>query len=55
MNDGAAVTTLHVPLARVALCLDCEACFAIGSDACPACGSRAWASIARFLHGRTNA
>jgi hypothetical protein len=25
---------------RLALCLDCESCFAVGLAACPACGGR---------------
>src|SRR5262249_40008027 len=46
------VRTLHLPFGRTALCLDCETCFEIGTDRCPVCGSGAWASVARFLHGR---
>ena len=45
-------TTSHLPLGRLALCLDCETCFEVGSDPCPACGSRIWASVARFLDRR---
>lgn len=41
--------TVHLPLRRLALCLDCEECFEIGFDACPACGSEAWVALARFL------
>lgn len=41
--------TLHLPLRRLGLCLDCEECFEIGHDACPACGSEAWVALARFL------
>jgi hypothetical protein len=41
--------TIHLPLRRLALCLDCEECFEIGFDACPACGSEAWVALARFL------
>ncbi len=52
MNDGDTVRTLRLPLRRMALCLDCETCFEIGTDPCPACGSGTWASVARFLHGR---
>jgi hypothetical protein len=48
-NDRSALGTVHTPLARTALCLDCEACFEIGSETCPACGSRTWASVGRFL------
>jgi len=46
------VRTLHLPLGRTVLCLDCETCFEIGADRCPVCGSGTWASVARFLHGR---
>jgi hypothetical protein len=44
----ARVSRVHLPFARVGMCLDCEACFEIGA-ACPACGSRAWMPLARFL------
>jgi len=40
---------IHLPLMRLGMCLDCEACFEIGVDACPACGSTTWAPLARFL------
>lgn len=40
---------LHLPLKRVVLCLDCEECFELGAAACPACGSRTWITLARFL------
>lgn len=40
---------IHVPLRRLALCLDCETCFVIGTGTCPACGSDSWAALARFL------
>jgi hypothetical protein len=39
---------VHVPLARLALCLDCDACFEMGLDHCPACGSRTWSPLSRF-------
>ena len=42
---------LHVPLERLALCLDCEKCFELGATACPACGSGTWIALARFLEG----
>ena len=42
------VSRLHLPFARVGMCLDCEACFEIGAS-CPACGSRTWMPLARFL------
>lgn len=42
----------HLPLARLALCLDCEACFEIGPSSCPACGSETWCPLARFLELR---
>ena len=41
--------SLHLPLRRVALCLDCEACFEIGAPACTACGGASWAPLAKFL------
>jgi hypothetical protein len=40
---------LHMPLTRVAFCLDCEECFEIGARTCPACGSETWTPLARFL------
>jgi hypothetical protein len=43
--------SLHVPLNRLALCLDCEECFEVGLDACPACSSASWVSLARFIGG----
>jgi hypothetical protein len=51
-NANDTVRTSHLPLGRIALCLDCDACFEIGTNPCPACGSRTWASVARFLYGR---
>ena len=40
---------LYFPLARLALCADCEACFEIGADACPACGGRSWSPLSRLI------
>ena len=40
---------LHIPLARLALCVDCEECFEIGPDQCPACGSQTWSALSRFI------
>ena len=42
--DGA-----HLPLRRLALCLDCDECFELGAPTCPACGSRTWSPLARFI------
>lgn len=42
------VARVHLPFARVGMCLDCEACFEIGGS-CPACGSRTWMPLAKFL------
>jgi hypothetical protein len=42
------VPRMHLPLRRLALCLDCDECFEI-TDACPACGSETWTSLGRFL------
>jgi hypothetical protein len=44
-----------LPLGRAALCLDCEACYSIEEPACPACGSRTWTLLARFLAERNEA
>ena len=44
-----AAPRVHFPLARLALCLDCDACFEIGFEQCPACGSRTWSSLSRFI------
>jgi rRNA maturation endonuclease Nob1 len=54
MAGGMMVGTLHVPLERVALCVDCETCFEISNHPCPACGSRTWVSVARLLNRRRN-
>src|SRR2546428_2623100 len=51
ISARATVRTLHLPLGRTVLCLDCETCFEIGADRGPVCGSGTWASVARFLHG----
>jgi hypothetical protein len=40
-----------LPLRDAALCLDCETVFTLATI-CPACGSAAWAPIARFLNRR---
>jgi hypothetical protein len=42
---------VHVPLNRLALCLDCEECFEVGLDACPACSSGTWVTLARLVGG----
>ena len=39
----------NLPLRQLALCLDCDECFEIGSPTCPACGSATWTSLSRFL------
>jgi hypothetical protein len=49
-----ATPRLHVPLDRVALCADCEVCFEIGPDTCPACGGETWTAISRFLGQATD-
>jgi hypothetical protein len=46
---------MHLPLLQLALCLDCDECFEIGSPACPACGSATWTSLSRFLAQSTSA
>jgi hypothetical protein len=41
--------SLHWPLRRLALCLDCDECFELGLRACPACSSETWTTLSRFL------
>lgn len=43
--------TITLPLLRTALCLDCDSVFGLGAEACPACGSRTWITLSRFLEG----
>ncbi|HET8578287.1 MAG TPA: hypothetical protein VFO18_14400 [Methylomirabilota bacterium] len=40
---------IHLPLRKLALCLDCEECFEVGPKTCPGCGSGTWSPLARFL------
>jgi hypothetical protein len=52
MRSRLQVTTaarLYFPLARLVLCADCEVCFEIGFDACPACGGRTWSPLSRLI------
>src|SRR5262245_30516943 len=42
-------TGVHLPLRNLALCLDCDECFTLGAETCPACGSGTWTPAARFL------
>ena len=44
-----AMHPLHWPFRRLALCLDCDECFELGPSSCPACSSRTWATLSRFL------
>ena len=39
-------------LSRAVLCPDCNEVFEIEKRTCPRCGSRQWASLARWLHER---
>src|SRR5262244_2270966 len=41
--------SVHLPLRRLALCLDCDECFELGYASCPACGSGTWSPLGRFL------
>ncbi len=52
IKNEAVMRPSHLALRRLALCLDCDACFEIGADACPACSSDTWVSLARFLERR---
>ena len=47
-----AALALHLPLRRLALCLDCEACFDIGAPSCPACSADTWIPLAGFFDQR---
>ena len=40
---------VHLPLKKLALCLDCDECFEMGYASCPACGSGTWSPLGRFL------
>jgi len=40
---------IHLPLQKLALCLDCDECFELGYATCPACGSSTWSPLARFF------
>ncbi|HKZ08430.1 MAG TPA: hypothetical protein VJU81_23390 [Methylomirabilota bacterium] len=40
---------VHLPLKKLALCLDCDECFEMGYSSCPACGSGTWSPLGRFL------
>ena len=40
---------IHLPLQKLALCLDCDECFELGYAACPACGSSTWSPLAGFF------
>ena len=40
---------LHIPLARLALCADCDSCFEI-VDVCPACAGTTIISLGRILY-----
>lgn len=45
----ALATGIHLPLRKLALCLDCDECFELGYSTCPACGSGTWSPLGRFL------
>jgi hypothetical protein len=42
-------TQFHLPLRLLALCLDCDEGFEIINQCCPACGSKTWVPLSRFL------
>lgn len=48
-KTAAPAPPFHFPLKKLALCLDCDACFEFGPGTCPACGSETLAPLARFL------
>jgi hypothetical protein len=47
-----AALSLHLPLRRLALCVDCEACFDIALPSCPGCGGGSWVLLTKFLDQR---
>src|SRR5215470_8663267 len=49
-HTGGAMSSSHLPLRRLALCLDCETCFEIGTSSCPACGGHSWVLLSKFLN-----
>ena len=48
-GSGMIADSTHLPLRKLALCLDCDECFELGSMTCSACGSRTWTPLARFI------
>jgi hypothetical protein len=48
-RQRALTSGIHLPLKKLALCLDCDECFEMGYAACPACGSGTWSPLGRFL------
>jgi hypothetical protein len=49
LRVNSAAPRIHIPLQRLALCLDCDVCFELGQTECPACGSQTWSPLARFI------
>jgi len=47
--EGGPASGMHLPLRHLFLCLDCDECFGVGHEQCPACGSGGWISLSRFL------
>ncbi len=43
------MTSQHFPLARLALCIECEVCFELGPETCPACGSKTWSPLSDLI------
>lgn len=38
----------HMPMSRVAICLDCESVFWMDKT-CPACGSKQWVALTNWI------
>ena len=49
-HTGSIGPSPHLPLSRLALCLDCETCFDAGTPSCPGCGGGTSVLLARFLN-----
>src|SRR2546428_4213952 len=40
---------VNLPFQHLPLCFDCAECLKPGAEPCPACGSRTWVSLSRFM------
>ena len=47
--NGCPEPVLHLALDDAVLCIECDRIFKVGPAVCPACGSGAFTSLARWL------